>query len=367
MLTANHFDDTAFVFPGTGTGRFGAPVRYVVGSRPEWVAAGDFNADGRLDVAVTNSIAGSVTLLETPTFAHHLRVTTNVATVTAGQPVTVTVAAVDKAGRPIRNFAGTVTLSSTDKRALLPGAYTFTGADQGIKRFTVYPRTAGSQNIVARAAGVQLGTATVQVTPGAASQIKLLAPTKATAGTGFDVTVQARDRFGNVAPTFAGTVQFKSTDPNPNVGLPLAYTFVPADNGSHTFPNVTLLTAGLRTIAAAAGTWKSSAVVRVAAGALSQFLVTGLPTTVTANVARSFTVTATDAYGNRVTSYRGTVKFEVTGGTAVVPAPAAFTGLHLGRRTFKVTFQTVGEGQALTVTDTTNGAITGSVTGITVV
>src|SRR5258708_34360430 len=90
--------------------------------------------------------------------------------------------------------------------------------------------------------------ATVTVSPAAATKL-LFNPslTTAPAGTNFNVTVVARDPFGNTATSYTGTVHFSSSnDPRPM--LPADYTFTTgasADNGSPTFP-VPMGTAGSR-------------------------------------------------------------------------------------------------------------------------
>lgn len=48
---------------GNGNGTFQAPVNYSVGSAPTSVALGDFNADGRVDLAVANSGSDNVSVL----------------------------------------------------------------------------------------------------------------------------------------------------------------------------------------------------------------------------------------------------------------------------------------------------------------
>lgn len=366
VLTANAFASTVTVFPGTGLGTFGKRVRYSVGDGPGRLAVADFNQDGKPDVAVGTG-SEWVTLLATPTPARQVQVTTNAATVKAGQPVTITVTAVDTAGHPARSFAGTVAFSSTDPKAVLPPATKFTAADLGGKRFVIVPKTAGGQTITATSAGVQLDSAPVAVTAATAVKLKLVAPTTATAGTGFDLTVQAVDAFGNPDPNYAGMVHFTSTDLNPAVSLPADYTFLPADGGSHTFSGVMLATAGPRTIAVAGGTWKAAVKTTVAAGAASRFDLTGLGETVLANMVRSVTVVAKDAFGNTVTNYLGTVQFSNTGGTALLPAAYTFKALDKGKRVFQVKFQTPGPNQSLTVADTLDTGVAGSVMGITVV
>jgi hypothetical protein len=187
------------------------------------------------------------------------------------------------------------------------------------------------------------------------------------AGTSFTVTVTALDGLNHPDPTYVGTVHFSSTA-SPMADLPAYYTFQPADNGQQTF-TVTLKRSGLRSVTVAdtfKATVKGTKSLTVTPAALSQFLVSGYPLTTVHGVVHSFTVTAVDAFGNRVTSYRGTIQFTNANGTAVLPGPYKFTALDAGRHTFKATFQTPGPDQSLTVTDLSDPTITGTEGGITV-
>ncbi|MCA1684160.1 MAG: VCBS repeat-containing protein, partial [Actinobacteria bacterium] len=53
-LAVTMLDGGVEVHPGTGTGTFGAAKEFAVGLRPSGVTAGDFNGDGRTDLAVAN-------------------------------------------------------------------------------------------------------------------------------------------------------------------------------------------------------------------------------------------------------------------------------------------------------------------------
>ncbi len=54
---------TVSILRGTGDGSFGSPVTFEVGGTPCWVAVGDFNRDGRPDLAVVNHEDGTVSVL----------------------------------------------------------------------------------------------------------------------------------------------------------------------------------------------------------------------------------------------------------------------------------------------------------------
>lgn len=48
---------------GSGDGGFAPPLAYPVGEEPEYVAAGDLDGDGLLDLAVANRFSPYITLL----------------------------------------------------------------------------------------------------------------------------------------------------------------------------------------------------------------------------------------------------------------------------------------------------------------
>jgi hypothetical protein len=73
------------------------------------------------------------------------------------------------------------------------------------------------------------------------------------------------------------------------------------------------------------------------------------------------TVTAKDVYGNKATSYRGTIHFTSSDPQAVLPADYTFTSSDNGSHSFTngVTLKTAGT-QSITATDTVTSTITGT-------
>jgi hypothetical protein len=171
-------------------------------------------------------------------------------TVTPSSPFDVTLTAFDPYGNIDVHYQGTVTFTSSDAYpGLLPADYTFTSADQGRHTFSGGATffTAGAQTLTAQDTAISslTGSATVGVVAAPASRLLVLAPATAVAGTPFDVTVAALDPYGNVDMNYGGTVTWMSSDPDPGVLLPAAYTFQPTDNGKVTFSaGVTLITPG---------------------------------------------------------------------------------------------------------------------------
>jgi hypothetical protein len=95
------------------------------------------------------------------------------------------------------------------------------------------------------------------------------------------------------------------------------------------------------------------------------FAVTGFPSSTTAGVSQTFSVTALNANGTVNTGYTGTVQFTSSDTQAVLPANYAFTAADQGVHSFMVALNSAGS-QSITATDTATGSITGSESNIVV-
>jgi len=284
------------------------------------------------------------------------------ATSTAGSSLNVTVTALDKFNQPVSAYTGTVHFTSSDKQAVLPVDYTFASGDVGSHVFAVTLKTAGNQSLgVADAANnAKNGSATVTVNPAGISQLGVTGfPNPATAGVAGNFTVAAEDVYGNIDPSYNGTVQFSSSDPQatelPNSVL---------TNGVGSF-SITLKTAGAQSITAtdtASSSVTGTDHVTVKAAGATSLVASGFPNSVTAGSVAKITVTAFDAFGNLATGYTGTIQFTSSDKAAGLPANS---GLTNGAGTFNVTLKTTGT-QSITATDTVNKNLTASETNITV-
>jgi hypothetical protein len=274
-----------------------------------------------------------------------------------------TVTAYDPYGNVATGYSGTVTFSSSDAQASLPADTTLSN---GTGSFSVTLFTAGVQSLTATDTvnGTLSGTlAGITVSPAAASVLVVSGfPTRVTAGDGTNqLTVTAYDPYGNVATGYSGTVTFSSSDAQ--ASLPANTTL---SNGTGSF-SVTLFTAGIQSLTATDtvnGTLSGTlAGITVTPAAASVLVVSGFPTQVTAgDNTNQVTVTAYDPYGNVATGYSGTVTFSSSDAQASLPAN---TTLSNGTGSFSVTLFTAGI-QTLTATDTVNGTLTGTLSGITV-
>jgi hypothetical protein len=109
LAVANFFSDTVSIFLGTGTGSFGPKTDFGTGSHSFSVAVGDFNRDGKLDLAVVNIDSDTVSILLNTPFVFSLGFDSPTVTAQQGTKVRVTV----NIDRPC-GFAGNVTVTPPD-------------------------------------------------------------------------------------------------------------------------------------------------------------------------------------------------------------------------------------------------------------
>jgi hypothetical protein len=158
-------------------------------------------------------------------------------------------------------------------------------------------------------------------------------PSSATAGQVQTFTVTALDNNFNPLPSYTVKVHFTSTDAQ--AVLPADYTFTAADHGTHTF-TVTLKTAGTQTISISDTTAGSTVVesgITVKAAAASRLIIPA-PSTVNSGAAFYLSVTVKDAYGNVVTDYAGTINFRSSDTTATLPSSYTFAAADRGQHSF---------------------------------
>jgi hypothetical protein len=350
--------DYTFTAADAGTHTFGATLFKTAGASSPFINAKD----------LATGVNNSATIIVTPLAPVALSVTSLPSTYTAGSVVGVTVTAVDTYGNRASGYTGTIHFSSTDGQASLPADYSFTNADGGAHSFLVTLKTAGTQSfsvadtVNAAFASTQSG---IVVIPAPASLFTITGlPSSTTAGVRQTFIVTAFDAFGNRAP-YLGTVVFTSTDGQ--AVLPAPYGFTVADAGSHIF-SATLETAGTQSLTVK-DAFNSLPIgtqsITVTPAAAAAFTVAGFPTTTTAGVTHSFTVTALDAFGNVATGYTGTVAFSSSDPIASLPANYSFTAADAGVHTFTAALKRAGA-QFILVTDTLANTIAGSESGIIV-
>jgi hypothetical protein len=186
------------------------------------------------------------------------RITTAPQSVTAGSvsgPITVQL--VDIYGNPApaglggQTFAISSTSASGQSVTLdssgAPATTLTIPAGASSASFKFKDTVAESVTVQAQATGFTTQTQIETVVPDVTAQFKLTAPSSATHGVPFNVTLTAQDKYGNTTPAYTGTVHFTSSDGA--AVLPANYTFISTDNGVHTVV-VTLNTVGTQTVTA---------------------------------------------------------------------------------------------------------------------
>jgi hypothetical protein len=196
------------------------------------------------------------------------------------------------------------------------------------------------------------GSSSQQPPPATATHFSVSAPSAATSGTPFNITVNALDATNNVAGSYSGTVHFTSSDTK---------AVLPPDsvlkNGTATF-QATLNTVGSQTIT---GTDTVTATIVGTSSTINatamviHFSVTA-PPTATTGTPFNITVNALDATNNVAGSFSDTVHFASTDTKAVLPDDSMLTN---GTATLQATLNTDG-GQTITATDKVMVSVTGT-------
>ncbi|AFE06876.1 Ig-like domain-containing protein [Corallococcus coralloides DSM 2259] len=129
----------------------------------------------------------------------------------AGQSLSYELVARDTYGNVAKDYASTVTVTSSDAQAVLPGAYTFTLLDEGRHTFNVELRTAGDQSVSAEDVADPSLTAshTYAIVPAAVGHLTFAsAPTTGSVRHALgDIKVAVKDAYGNTLTDASADVQ----------------------------------------------------------------------------------------------------------------------------------------------------------------
>lgn len=324
--------------------------------------------------------------------ASHFQFSTLPAGATAGQPITMTIRAVDATGTTITTFDGSARLSATTGPATMsPEQVTFTaGAWTG--PVTLFGAAVGATvTCQDYAMPPHLGTsAAVNVGPGAWTGLQVLLPGQVavpgttagvtgeplpqSAGQALSVGVRAVDDWFNLVPGATGALQVSGTDPS------LAVAGTPSLSGGEAAITITPYLAGSQAMTCAVPTAPAveaghSADYLVSAGAFTKLLLTlpGQAPLPGAGEGRSgaaddqsitfgfaAVVRATDDWFNPLGSATDLIQLACTDPSAQVNGPLAMVD---GTATFTVRLATGGY-QMLTATNLTRPAMAASATQV---
>ncbi|MBI2830659.1 MAG: hypothetical protein HYX79_00180 [Chloroflexi bacterium] len=339
--------------------------------------------DGAIDS--TGNLAWDLDLTVNLAVAASLRVT-GTATMNAGAANQLTITAYDAFGNVQTGYTGdkSLTFSGPGVSALAnaPTVTDKTGAPVNVGTATTITFTAGASTAGGSLVAYKAEVTTVDVTDGAISSTgnaawdldltvnPVAAATLTVSGisdplvknVAVDVTVTAKDQYGNTATGYVGTIAFTSSDADAGVVLPANYIFLAGDNGTKTFTGgVKLQTVGEQAVTATdtltgtiTGTQTAITVVDIT------YTIDQFTTPLTAGTSSDFRVTVMQGLVVK-TDYVGTIHFTSSDGQAVPPADYTFVAGDNGVKTFTagVILKTSGN-QTLTGTDTINAGITGT-------
>ncbi|MEO5970666.1 MAG: hypothetical protein ABIQ95_12120, partial [Bdellovibrionia bacterium] len=199
-----------------------ADYTYVAGDLGVRTFSATLKTSGTQSITVTDTVTGSITgsqtgITVTSAAAASLILAGYATTTAAGTSNSFSVTAKDTYGNTATDYLGTVNFTSSDPSAVLPTDYTFLAGDAGVKTFAATLKTSGSRSITATdtVTGSLTSSQTgITVTPIAAVSLTVSGyPSSTTAGVANNLTVTAKDTYGNTATSYLGTVAITSSDP----------------------------------------------------------------------------------------------------------------------------------------------------------
>ena len=332
-----------------------------------WSDGVEFGSDGTFYVAAEDlaqsSISGAQTgIVVEPLPADEFELVGFPATVTAGEPHTLTVQVRDRLGGIVEDYTGTIEIDATSA-GVLPASYTFTTSDEGERTFPgVELHDAGSQTITVTDINDTSLTGTHPVTVEAAEADRLRVegvtnPIEVNESS--SVVVTARDEFGNVDPSYTGTVSFSSDDSQ--ALLPGDTTFQSSDAGTVTlsdaveFGSVGTFYVAAEDVAEPSMSGEQTGIVVVPRSASQIEII--YPSTVEAGEFNSLTIRMLDSQGNVATGYTGTVDLQLTT-SSNLPSSYTLTSADNGEHTFGVTLVYDAGSHSITVTDVNDPSLT---------
>jgi hypothetical protein len=393
IVTANNQDNTVSVLLGNGDGTFQPAQSYATGSSPGCVAVGDFNGDGKLDLVTANygDYGGNtVSMLMgngDGTFGAAHSIALNAPT---GPATAVAVGDFNADGK----LDLAVTTAAT---AGTPGHLYY--SYYGPIYIPGEPAKPAAVHVLLGNGDGSFTAGNSYFPPGGLPTSVVVADLNGDAKpdlvTADDYNSTVSVFLGNGNGTFQGPTSFNTgnsytqsvavADLNRD-GVPDLVTADYADNavsvllgkGNGTFQTAQKFAEGTYPTSVAAGDFNGDgfADLAVANGGSNNvaillnaadwpsFRVSGFPSPTIAGTASSFTVTVKNADGTTDTGYTGTIHFTSSDGKAILPADYTFSVQDAGTHAFSATLKTAGT-QSITATDGT-GAFAATDAGIIV-
>jgi hypothetical protein len=287
------------------------------------------------------------------------------ATQTAGTPFSVSITAKDAYGNTATGYTGAKSVVFTGAAnspggtaPSYPASVTFAAGVAATVPITLY--NAASTMLTATEAGKSGASGPFTVNPAGINSFTFPTPATQTAGTAFNVSLTAKDAYGNTATDYSGakSVVFTGAANSPGGTAPSYPSSVTFTNGIAATVPITLYNAASTTLTATeASKSGSTGAFTVNPLAISSLRLTAATTTPTAGQTDALTITALDQYGNTATAYNASPNLTFTGATAIgtfIPTVtnAGDTATNFGTAT-AITFT----GGVATVSSSANGVM----------
>jgi hypothetical protein len=327
-LTAKDaYGNTATSYVGKQTIGFSGPSSSPSGKAPSYPSSVTFtggvgtaspitlyDADESTTLSATQgSVSGSTAgFAVNPTTASSFALASP-GTQSVGSAFSATITARDAYGNTATSYVGKQTIgfsgpssSPSGKAPSYPSSVTFTGGVGTASPITLYD--AQTTTLTATQSALSGTSPSFTVAANSASSFTVPTPSSQTAGTAFNVTLTAKDAYGNPASSYEGakTIAFSGPTTSPGGKAPAYPASVTFSAGTATAP-VTIYDAGSMSLTATQGSVTgSSASFNVNAASAASLSLAAADETPGAGVSDNLAITALDAYGNTATSYTGT-------------------------------------------------------------
>ncbi|RZA07191.1 MAG: hypothetical protein EOP11_08385, partial [Proteobacteria bacterium] len=265
----------------------------------------------------------------------------------------------------VKDAEGNIVSGATVAWSVTSGAATLSAASSassatGKAMITANPTSAAQLAIRASInGGATTLTFNETVTSAPATQIAISAGNgqNVSVGTASAASLTAIVRNASNAPVANAPVEWAVTSGSGSVSSVLTFTDAA---GLASVSTTAGNTVGAQTVSAREKTSGATVVFTInkVAGAVARLDLTG-PATIVAGTPTNYTVTAVDAFGNRVSSYRGYVRYTTAQMTDVLPANYLFAAADAGAHSAPVNLRISGM-RLVTVTDLQNTSLTGS-------
>ncbi|MQY66579.1 MAG: hypothetical protein GH147_08960, partial [Clostridia bacterium] len=314
-------------------------------------------------ITITDTLVSSITGEKTsiivnvgPPYTYEVKVDTT-PVITAGEGRSVYVRVTDSCGNTVEDYDQTIAFDDDDPLTSsgngLPINYTFQVSEQGEHIFegttstdTVRLKTKGTRSVEVYQTDIHTREGShqnIQVDAGAVTQFKVEMSTLCTAGVAEDITIYAKDQYGNTNDLYDTTLTFDCSVAPDGWTPPAPASMTNGYCYKGNYVAIEKAGTGIWVRAEDASYQGQQDNIEVVAATTDHLKVFNYPSSVQAGSTGNYVwVEAQDEYDNKYTLYTGTVTFSVSDPQATPPGDYVFQLSDNGSRPFEVILKTVG-------------------------